>query len=179
MPRLLGLVLLLLAGAALAAPGMTATSPAFPPGGPIPVQYTCLGAEVSPPLDVAGAPAGTVSLALIMADPDAPLSLLSPLGLVNFTHWLVWNVPVQDGAARFPEDALPAGATQSAAYIGPCPPVPLDPHRYFFEFHALDITLALEPGATRAQLEQAMDGHVLATTTLVGTFTRPLAGPVG
>lgn len=115
MSRVLGLILRLFAGPALAAAGMAVTSPAFGPGSPIPARHTCLGPEVSPPLDVAGAPSGTVSLALIMADPDAPLSWLSPLALVNFTHWLVWNVPVHDGAAHFLEDALPADATQGAA----------------------------------------------------------------
>jgi Raf kinase inhibitor-like YbhB/YbcL family protein len=160
-----------------AAASMAVSSPAFPDGGAIPERYTCLGANVSPPLEVGGAPPGTVSLALVMADPDAPLSLLRPLGLVNFTHWLVWNVPVADGGAHFPEDGLPAGAVESAAYTGPCPPVPLDPHHYHFEVHALDAVLDLEPGATREQLEAAMQGHDLGQATLVGTFARPLPLP--
>lgn len=168
---------LLLALPVLAAGAMTAGSPALPPGGAIPARYACLGANVSPPLIVEGGPSGAASVALIMADPDAPLSPLAPLGLINFTHWLVWNVPLQDGRAAFAEATLPPGATQSAAYSGPCPPVPLDPHRYFFAFYALDTTLALGEGATRAQLEQAMQGHVLAEASFHGVFTRPLPLP--
>lgn len=164
---------LLVAMPALASAAMTASSPAFPDGGDIPARHTCLGEEVSPPLLVTGAPAGAASVALIMADPDAPLSLLRPLGLVNFTHWLVWNVPLAGGAAAFPEGGLPPGAVQSAPYVGPCPPVPLDPHEYFFAFYALDVTLGLGEGATREQLEAAMEGHVLAEALLTGFFTRP------
>lgn len=175
-PAVLAL-LLALAGPALAGEAMLVASPAFHHRGPIPIVYTCYGDDVSPPLFIGGTPEGTVSLALIMADPDAPVSALGPLGLVNFTHWLVWDVPVDAGAATFPEDGLPAGAVQGAGYRGPCPPVPGDPHRYHFEVHALDSTLGLGAGATRAELEDAMQGHVLATSTLIGVFARPLPGP--
>lgn len=164
--------LAVLATLAAAEPTMTASSAAFPDLGRIPVRHTCLGEEVSPALVVRNVPAGTVSIALIMADPDAPASALAPLGLLNFTHWLVWNVPVPDRAAAWPEGALPAGAVQGASYAGPCPPVPLDPHHYILTFHALDATLSLGAGADRADLEAAMDGHVLARTALTGVFAR-------
>ncbi|HEV8360165.1 MAG TPA: YbhB/YbcL family Raf kinase inhibitor-like protein [Candidatus Thermoplasmatota archaeon] len=174
MRHALAVLALLLLPAALASDGMLASSPAFLDGGRIPEPYTCLGEEISPPLLVVHAPPGTVSLALIMADPDAPLSLLRPLGLMNFTHWLVWNVPVEAGSAIFDEGALPEGAAEADPYVGPCPPVPLDPHRYHFEFHALDATLTLPANADRADLEAAMEGHDLEQDTLVGLFARPL-----
>lgn len=160
-----------------------ARSDAFADGEPIPAKHTCLGDNVSPPLLVTGAPARATHLALLMADPDAPSSATSALGLRNFTHWLVWNVLLADGAAMWPEDGVPNGSVQGQngggreEYAGPCPPIPGDPHRYIFTFHALDAALALEAGANRTALEQALEGHVLGTTSFHGIFTRPLGPP--
>jgi len=153
--------------------GMVPSSPAFVHYGLIPRIHTCEGASVSPPLDILGIPAGAASLALIMADPDVPSSALP---VMNFTHWLVWDMPVQAGEVHFAEGARPAGSTQGAAYQGPCPPVPEDAHRYHFEFHALDATLGLPSGANRAALETAMQGHILETATLVGLYDRSIPG---
>src|SRR5438309_10332863 len=110
------------------------SSPAFADNGAIPKQYTCEGADISPPLNWSGAPQGTRSFALIVDDPDAPDPRAPKL---TWVHWVVHNIP--DEARGLPEDAsgrgLPAGAVQGlndwkrAGYGGPCPPV--GRHRYF------------------------------------------------
>lgn len=148
------------------------TSTAFSPGGAIPARYTCSGANLSPALAWTGVPAGARSLALIADDPDAPMG--------TWTHWLVWNLPAQDG--ELPEgvpgsEVLSNGARQGTTdfrrvgYGGPCPP-PGRPHRYFFKLYALDAVLDLKPGATRGELEAAMTPHVLAEAEVMATFRR-------
>jgi Raf kinase inhibitor-like YbhB/YbcL family protein len=141
------------------------TSSAFESGGKIPDQFTCKGADVSPPLQLGGIPAGAKSLVLIMDDPDAPSGL--------FTHWLVWNI---DPNAQIDEKSVPAGAVQGTndfgkpSYGGPCPPS--GTHRYFFHIFALDRTLDLKSGAKRQELEKAFAGHVLARGELMGRYSR-------
>jgi Raf kinase inhibitor-like YbhB/YbcL family protein len=150
---------------------MTLTSPAFGEGQPIPAQYTCEGDDLSPPLSWTEPPAGTRSLALINDDPDAPGQ--------TWVHWLVYNLPP---AVRALPEGVPAEGEQSdgtrqgqtdfgrVGYGGPCPPS--GTHRYYFKLYALDVVLALRPGATKAQLERAMQGHVLAEAQLMGTYRR-------
>jgi Raf kinase inhibitor-like YbhB/YbcL family protein len=143
------------------------TSTAFADGAAIPTKYTGDGGNVSPPLAWTFLPEGTRSLALIVHDPDAPSG--------DFTHWVAWNIDpepggLDEGAAAPAEGANGRG---EPGYLGPSPPPGHGPHRYFHELHALDAELDLQAGASREQLEQALDGHVLGKAQLVGTFERP------
>ena len=146
--------------------GFTLTSSAFENGAPIPVEYTADGANTSPPLAISGLPESTISLALIVDDPDAPAG--------TWVHWVVWNIPVS--ALKIAAGSVPAGAVQGKnsggkeSYSGPAPPS--GKHRYFFKLYALDQMLSLHAGASKRELEHAMEGHVLAQATLVGTYTR-------
>ena len=148
------------------------TSTAFPNGGNIPTKFTCDGADASPELSWTAPPSGTQSFALIADDPDAPVG--------NWTHWVLYDLPA--GTASLPEDVpkseeLPNGARQGRndfrriGYGGPCPP-PGKPHRYFFRLYALNSKLNLKPGATKADVEKAMEGHVLAKAELMGKYRR-------
>jgi Raf kinase inhibitor-like YbhB/YbcL family protein len=149
------------------------TAPSFRAGGKIPAEFTCSGADQSPELRWQEAPADTRAFALLMTDPDAPSG--------TFTHWLVFNLPpalnmLPANASRTLAAYAP-GAIQGATdfgrsrYGGPCPP-PGSPHNYHFRLYALDTPLALDAGASAAQLESAMKGHVLGTSELIGTFGR-------
>lgn len=150
------------------------TSSAFVDEGAIPPRYTCEGDDVSPPLAWTGAPMGTRSLALVIDDPDAP-DPRAPK--TTWVHWVVFGIPHE--ATGIPEDArtngLPAGAREGindwkrVGYGGPCPPI--GRHRYFHKLYALDITLDLDR-PTKADLERAMHGHVLAQATLMGTYEK-------
>lgn len=146
-------------------------SPAFSEGGTIPSKYTCDGKDVSPPLSWSGAPAGAKSFALICDDPDAPSG--------DWVHWVVFDLP--PSSAGLPEgvpprDEIAGGGHQGkndfrkSGYGGPCPPG--GTHRYVFKLYALDRTLGLGPGTTRAQLSAALKGHVLAEGRLTGTYSR-------
>jgi Raf kinase inhibitor-like YbhB/YbcL family protein len=147
------------------------TSPAFAEGAPIPTQYTCDGEDYSPPLEWSSVPQNTKGIALIVEDPDAPSG--------TFTHWVIFSIPpaVTELAERFPTtDSLPNGARQGlndmrrTGYGGPCPPT--GSHRYFFKLYALDTELALNPGAAKKDLVDAMRGHILAQGQLMGTYKR-------
>ncbi len=150
---------------------MEITSSAFAAGGAIPAQYTCDGKNISVPLAFSGVPAGAKSLALTMDDPDVPKNL-KPDGM--FDHWVVFNMPPD--TAGIAENSTPPGVQGSngagkAAYTGPCPPD--REHRYFFKLYALDIMLDLPAGATKAQIEAAVQGHVLTQAELMGRYNRP------
>lgn len=147
------------------------TSSAFQEGGMIPSQFTCDGANISPPLEWSGVPQEAKSLALIADDPDAPMG--------TWVHWVLFNIP--PNKTQLPEDVksdkvLPNGAKHGIndfkkyGYGGPCPPS--GTHRYFFKLYALDIQLDLEPGITKVQLEKAMKGHILAQGQLMGRYRR-------
>jgi Raf kinase inhibitor-like YbhB/YbcL family protein len=154
---------------------LTLTSPAFAEGGDIPARYTCEGADLSPPLAWSALPDGTRSLALIVDDPDAPDPKAPKM---TWVHWVLYGLPPSDGS--LPEgvgrDALPAGTREGLndwkrpGYGGPCPPV--GRHRYFFKLYALDAVLPDLGRATKARLEEAMRGHVLAHAELVGTYAK-------
>ncbi len=149
------------------------SSPAFEGGGVIPRRYTCDGEDVSPPLEWGDLPEGTLSLALIVFDPDAPGG--------EFTHWLIYGIPADVGGLPegVPGEGVVAGlGTQGRndfgriGYGGPCPP-PGPAHRYVFRLFALDAELDLPPGITRGELEAAVEGHVLGVGELVGLYSRP------
>lgn len=143
---------------------MKLTSPAFRDGERIPRQYSRDDADKSPPLTIEGVPAGTKSLALIVDDPDAPGG--------NYCHWIVFDIDPK--LPEIGEDSVPQMARQGTndygevQYGGPQPPS--GEHRYFFKLFALDRKLDLPRGSTRDQVEQAMQGHILDTATLMGRF---------
>ncbi len=145
----------------------TLTSPAFIEGGAIPRDYTCDGADRSPPLRWTGAPSAA-SYVLIMDDPDAPGG--------TFTHWVLYDIPGDRTELAEGEQKVGlAGGNDfgGRGYGGPCPPRGRGAHRYFFRLSALDIpSLKLSPGASRRDVEAAMRGHVLATATLMGRYER-------
>lgn len=150
---------------------MQLESTAFTHNELIPSQYTCDGEDISPPLSWSDPPADTKSLALICDDPDAPMK--------TWVHWVVYNLPPE---IRTLPERVPAGNTLSdggfqgindfgkIAYGGPCPP--RGTHRYFFKLYALDTALDLKSGATKATVEAAMKGHILAQTELIGRYSR-------
>ena len=150
-------------------------SSAFPQNGAIPRQYTCEGADRSPPLEWSGVPAETKSLVLIVDDPDAP----DPgAPRMTWVHWVLYNLPPStDGLAEaVATPDLPTGTHEGindwkrAGYGGPCPPI--GRHRYFHKLYALDAVLPDLGTPTKARLEQAMQGHVLAGVELVGTYQK-------
>ena len=150
---------------------MKLTSTSFQ-GNQIPAQFTCNGMGISPQLTWNAPPAGTASFALIVTDPDAPGR--------TFLHWVLYDLPA--GTRALPEGLpthgqLADGSRQgrndfgNIGYGGPCPPGHA-PHHYVFTLYALDAKLNLPVGATRAQVEAAMQGHILARGELVGLFQR-------
>ncbi|MCH8004436.1 MAG: YbhB/YbcL family Raf kinase inhibitor-like protein [Nanoarchaeota archaeon] len=144
---------------------MKLTSPAFEHNQGIPSEYTCDGPNVLPELNIEDIPENAKSLALIMDDPDAPAG--------TWVHWVVWNIPVDTKTiAKGTEPQGIQGTTSfgKPGYGGPCPP--FGTHRYFFKLHALDTTLDLKEGSTKEDLEQAMDGHMIEKTELMGTYKR-------
>ncbi len=147
-------------------PDLELTSDSFERGEPIPERHTCSGEGTSPPLTWSFVPEGTRSLALIVLDPDARSG--------DFVHWLAWNIDPADGGIGENKPAAVEGTGGfGPGYSGPCPPPGDGPHRYYFRLYALDTELDLEAGADREQLEDAIDGHVLAEAELMGTFERP------
>lgn len=154
---------------------LTLSSPAFPSGGQIPARYTCDGDDLSPPLSWSGAPEDTRSFALILDDPDAP-DPRAPK--TTWVHWVLFNLPPT--VHELPEGAGSAGLPEGArmgtndwkrtGYGGPCPPI--GRHRYVHKLYALDAMLTLGDAPTKAELERAMEGHVLARGELVGTYQR-------
>ena len=146
-------------------------SSSFGEGDRIPVDFTCEGADMSPPIEWSGIPAHARSLAIIVEDPDAPAG--------NWTHWLVYDLPpdLKQLPAEIPTGGrLSIGGSQGrtdfgkTGYRGPCPPK--GEHRYFFKVYALDAMLLLKPGVSKKELFQAMRGHILAEGALMGKYDR-------
>jgi Raf kinase inhibitor-like YbhB/YbcL family protein len=148
------------------------SSTAFSAGETIPKKFTCDGPDVSPQLKWNDPPADTQSIALIMDDPDAPVG--------TWVHWVLYDLPaatreLSEGVPK--QEQLSSGARQGRndfgkiGYSGPCPPAG-QPHRYFFKMYALNAKLGLKAGATKADLERAIKGHVLAQAELIGRYGR-------
>jgi len=151
---------------------MEITSPVFEEGGAIPVRYSCEGEDISPELNWDEVPGGTESFVLIADDPDAPGGI--------FTHWVVFNIPagiyrLAEGTPGDPQLACRAFQCRNGfgntGYGGPCPPRG-SLHHYRFTLYALDRTLDLAASASRAQVVNAMEGHILDMARLTGTFQR-------
>ena len=141
---------------------ITVTSTAFDEGGAIPTRFSCDGEDVSPPLAWEGAPDGTVAFALILDDPDAG----------GFVHWTVADIAGSAGSTEEGESPGIAGRNGFGrfGYGGPCPPS--GTHRYVVTVYALREPLSVEPGFNAADLRSAMEGRVLATGRLTGTYRR-------
>ena len=151
---------------------LSLSSPAFKEGETIPKEFSCEGRDQSPQLKWSDVPEGTQSFVMIMDDPDAPVG--------TWDHWVLFDIPAG-------KTELPAGIASDAefddgsrsglnswkkhGYGGPCPP-PGGPHRYFFKLYALDIKLELSSASTKAQVEAAMKGHILAQSKLMGKYSR-------
>jgi Raf kinase inhibitor-like YbhB/YbcL family protein len=154
---------------------MKIVSSAFTHEGAIPSRYTCDGTNVSPPLSWSQVPEGTKSLALIVTDPDAP-DPKAPK--TTWVHWVLYDLPADAKGLReaIPVKGLPQGALDGSndwgktGYGGPCPPI--GRHRYVHTLYALDTVLADLDRPTRAALLAAMQGHVLASAELIGTYQR-------
>jgi Raf kinase inhibitor-like YbhB/YbcL family protein len=138
-------------------------SPVFTDHGPMPVKYSCKGENINPPLHVRDMPEDTVSLAIIVEDPDAPSGV--------FDHWVVWNIP--------PLEEIPEKMTLGVSgnngrgkpgYTGPCPPS--GTHRYAFKVYALDALLNLPAGTGKKNLLETMREHIIAGGELVGIFSK-------
>lgn len=148
--------------------GITVTSEAFRPGGPIPERFSCEGENVPPPLAWEGVPDGARELAVVIEDPDAPDGI--------FVHWLV--VGIDASAGGLGEGGLPPGAevlpgsSDNPTYIGPCPPDGDGPHRYAFEVYALARRPALDPSSGPVEKVRALRAAALAGGSVVGTFAR-------
>ena len=143
---------------------MELTSSAFNHESRIPTKYTCDGAEVSPPLQVSGIPPEAMTLALVVEDPDAPGG--------TWDHWIAYDI---DLTATIPEGVAALGTAGRSTggtlgYESPCPPS--GSHRYRFTMYALDTRLGLASGGDKATVLAAMEGHVLATATLLGRYSR-------
>ena len=144
---------------------MKLTSSAFQHNAQIPSEFTCDGSDLSPPLSISDVPANAKSLVLISDDPDAPVG--------TWDHWVVFNIPAS--TKEIPKGAEPKGnggknSWGRTDYGGPCPPS--GTHRYFFKLYALDTILNLPQGATKKDIENAMQGHIIAKTELMGTYKR-------
>ena len=154
---------------------MSLTSAAFAHGGAIPARYTCDGKDCSPALAWTSVPAGAKSLVLIVDDPDAPDPAAPKM---TWVHWVLYNLPARDGglAVAVRSSDLPAGTREGlndwkrTGYGGPCPPI--GRHRYFHKLYALDVVLPDLGRPTKAQVEKAIEGHVVARAELVGTYQR-------
>jgi Raf kinase inhibitor-like YbhB/YbcL family protein len=156
-------------------PDMELTSTAFKNDGRIPGKYTCEGEDLSPPLRWSGAPDGTKSFALIVDDPDAPDPAAPKM---VYVHWVLYNLPA--GTSSLDENAsrskLPDGVItgindwKNAEWGGPCPPI--GRHRYFFKLYALDTMLTGLSSPAKKDVENAMQGHILAQAQLMGTYQK-------
>jgi Raf kinase inhibitor-like YbhB/YbcL family protein len=152
---------------------MSLASSAFAEGASIPEQYTCQGKNISPPLKWSGVPSQAKSLALIVDDPDAPAG--------TWVHWLLFDLA--PSTSELPEDFATKGHMTAemgkqgrndfkrSGYGGPCPPVG-KPHRYFYKLYALDTALQLKPGATKKDVERAMEKHIIGQGQLMGIYKR-------
>ncbi|HET6252575.1 MAG TPA: YbhB/YbcL family Raf kinase inhibitor-like protein [Puia sp.] len=142
---------------------LTISSPAFIEGGPIPRMYAADGDGINPPLVIDGVPDGTKTMAMIMEDPDAPRGTV--------THWIIWDMPP---AVTISENSEPGvSGLNTMGKMGYLPPnPPSGSHRYYFHVYALNYSINLRPGSSREELEDAMEGHILASGTMMGRYEK-------
>ncbi len=151
---------------------MRITSDSFNDGQPMPAAHSVDGEGSLPALHVSDVPSRAVCLAITSHDPDVPRDR-RPDG--NFDHWVVWNVPSDKTVIV---DAVDHGGVVGRNtsggnnWVPAGPPPGTGPHRYYFTVYALDAELDLPPETTRAQLEAAMNGHVIESAQIMGTYER-------
>ena len=164
MDKIILIALSLICATSARASAFQLTSPAFKHNAMIPQKFTCQGSDINPELKIADIPQGTKSLALIVDDPDAPMG--------TWVHWVVYDI--MPTTTQIAENYIPGtqgyNDFKKINYGGPCPPS--GTHRYFFKLYALDTILKLSEGATKAQVEEAMKGHILAQTELMGLYKK-------
>ena len=164
MDKILLIALSLICATSARASAFQLTSPAFKQNDIIPVKFTCQGEDINPELNISGIPEKTVSLALIVDDPDAPMG--------TWVHWVVYDI--MPTTIQIAENTIPGtqgyNDFKKVNYGGPCPPS--GTHRYFFKLYALDTILKLSEGATKAQVEEAMKEHIIAQTELMGLYKK-------
>jgi Raf kinase inhibitor-like YbhB/YbcL family protein len=144
---------------------MKLTSPAFKNNSMMPSEYTCDGDGVSPELSIADVPNNAKSLVLISDDPDAPAG--------TWDHWVMFNIPPETkviGKDSEPDGVAGKNSWGKTGYGGPCPPS--GTHRYFFKLYALDTILSLKEGATKKEIEKAMQGHIIEKTEIIANYKR-------
>jgi len=145
---------------------MTITSSAFQNNAMIPTQYTCDGGNTNPAFEIHGVPPGAKSLAFIMDDPDAPNG--------TFVHWVMFGMPPTTTLISThsvpPNTREGLNGTGKSGYIGPCPPS--GTHHYFFKLYALDTDLDFGKAPMKADLEHAMEGHIITQAELIGLYKR-------
>ncbi|RFM27252.1 YbhB/YbcL family Raf kinase inhibitor-like protein [Deminuibacter soli] len=148
---------------AIATATLRIVSAAFEPGQPVPKKYTCEGEDVNPPIGICTVPETAASIAIIAEDPDATHG--------TFVHWLVWNIPPGTAVGENSNPGISGrNGFGKTGYGGPCPPS--GTHRYFFRVYALNKLLDIPAGSERKALEQAMEGHIVASGELMGTFAK-------
>lgn len=148
-------------------------SSAFKNGGQIPSKFTCDGENINPELIINNVPVEAKSLVLIMDDPDIPEAAKINYGIEVWEHWTVFDIPPE--TSHIPEGSHPGGivgknSRGKNAYGGPCPPD--REHRYFFKLFALDTMLNLPETSVKSEVEQAMQGHIIAEVELIGRYNR-------
>ena len=146
---------------------MQLTSSGFSDGDEMPIELGYKNGNETPALSINGIPEGTKSLALIMDDPDA----MEAVGKV-WVHWVVWNIdPTREFITGNPQESkFVEGLTDfgEVGYGGPAPPDKR--HTYVFKLYALDSILDLPQKSTKADVEKAMEGHIIEQTQLTGTY---------
>ena len=151
------------------------SSLAFEDGEEVPTEYTCDGANDLPPLRIEDVPSEAETLTLVVDDPDAPGT--------TYVHWLLWNLPadteqISQGVVHGPAISELGGAEQGTndngdvGYFGPCPREGDGPHSYRFTLYAVDKEIEVEAGATRDELDEALNGSTVGTARLTGTYER-------
>lgn len=147
--------------------GLQLKSSAFEQGASIPSKYTCEGEDINPPFEIFDVPENAKSLVLLFFDPDVPTEFAADN---LWVHWVLFNL--SPSLQRIEEGKTPSGivgmGTEEEGYQGPCPPE--EEHRYFFVLYALDSTLDLPSGSTKEQVENAMQGHIISQTSLMGVY---------
>lgn len=155
--------------------GLSLTSEAFAADEAIPSRFTCDGDDISPPLAWEGVPDEARSFVMIVTDPDAPGG--------EFVHWLIYNIrssvrELPESVEKSESPAAAGGGLQGRndlgdlGYGGPCPPEG-ESHRYDFRLYALDSLIDVGPDPSRDDVLAAIEGRMLALTTLTGTYERP------
>jgi Raf kinase inhibitor-like YbhB/YbcL family protein len=151
---------------------MRITSPAFKDKQYLPIQFTCDGESISPPLEFGDVPVNAKSLVLIMEDPDVPRDL-KPNGM--WDHWVVYNIPpttTSIDTAHDPEGQLGLNSGGKTGYYPACPPT--GEHRYFFKLFALDSMLTFDDPAavTKKMVEDTMEDSIIDQASLVALYKR-------